>query len=74
MKRVTITPDYPVIRTQQGLAHGLDINGVITFRGIPYAKAARFELPKAPDAWEGVRDFYTYGDICQVTEMMKSTL
>ena len=74
MRKLTLTPDYPVVRTKQGLAHGLDLDGVLSFRGIPYAKAARFELPQSPDSWEGVRDFFTYGDTCQVTDLMKSTL
>ena len=74
MKKLTITPDYPVIQTKQGLIHGLDINGVLSFRGVPYAKAARFELPQEPDPWDDVKDCYTYGDVCQVTELMQNTL
>ncbi|MBR6425958.1 MAG: carboxylesterase/lipase family protein [Oscillospiraceae bacterium] len=74
MKKLTLTPDYPVVKTKQGLAHGLDLNGVLSFRGIPYARAKRFELPKEPESWEGIRDFFTWGDTCLVTDQMKSTL
>ena len=74
MRKLTLTPDYPVIETKQGFVRGLDLDGVLSFRGVPYAKAARFELPQTPDPWSGVRDCGTYGDTCQVTELMKSTL
>ena len=31
------------------------------FLGVPYATAERFEMPEAPEAWEGVRNAQAYG-------------
>lgn len=36
-------------------------NGVYTYKGIPYAKAARFMAPEDPAPWEGVRSCRSYG-------------
>ncbi len=38
-----------------GALRGRSANGVHHFVGVPFAKAGRFEPPRAPDAWSGVR-------------------
>ena len=53
-----------VTRTQQGRVAGYVENGVYIYKGIPYAKARRFQAPTAPDAWEGIRSCRAYGPTC----------
>jgi para-nitrobenzyl esterase len=53
-----------VVKTESGLVQGFIHHGIFTYRGIPYAKAARFMPPEKPDSWEGVRTAFTYGFIC----------
>jgi para-nitrobenzyl esterase len=53
-----------VVKTESGLVQGFIHHGIFTYRGIPYAKAARFMPPEKPDRWEGVRTAFTYGFIC----------
>ena len=48
-------------QTFYGKVSGYIENGIYTYKGIPYAKAARFEEPQAPDAWQGVRSSRSYG-------------
>ena len=52
-----------VTNTQYGKVRGYIHNGVYTYKGMPYAEAKRFEAPKAPKAWEGVRSSLTYGPV-----------
>jgi carboxylesterase type B len=54
-----------VISTRQGKVRGDVVDGVITFKGIPYAAppfgANRFRPPQPVEPWGGVRDALTYG-------------
>lgn len=52
------------VSTESGSVRGYVHNGTFTFKGIPYAKAARFEAPTKPDSWTGVRSSMTYGPVC----------
>jgi para-nitrobenzyl esterase len=52
-----------VVQTQSGKVRGYIHNGTYTYKGIPYAKARRFEAPQPPDAWEGIRSSLTYGPV-----------
>lgn len=54
----------PAVRTSSGPVKGLIDDGVLTFRGIPYAKAPRFMPPQAPDAWTKPLAATRYGPIC----------
>lgn len=56
----------PIVETQKGKLRGYRFNGVNIFRGIRYAKAKRFEMPRPVEAWEGVKDANSYGMICPV--------
>lgn len=47
--------------TKYGKVCGYIYKGVYTYKGIPYAKAKRFEVPQEPDAWKGIRSCRTYG-------------
>lgn len=53
-----------VVKTEQGSVQGFIHRDIYTYRGIPYAKAARFMPPEKPDSWEGVRTTLSYGFIC----------
>ena len=50
-----------VASTSAGKVAGYVQNGINIFKGIPYAKAERFQAPQAPDSWEGVRSCRSFG-------------
>ncbi|MBO4943473.1 MAG: carboxylesterase/lipase family protein [Muribaculaceae bacterium] len=50
-----------IANTTYGKIAGFTQNGLYIFKGIPYAKANRFEAPTAPDSWEGVRSCRHFG-------------
>ncbi|MBR5724082.1 MAG: carboxylesterase/lipase family protein [Bacteroidales bacterium] len=52
------------VRTTSGSVAGYIEDGVYTFKGIPYAKAERFQSAVDPDPWEGVRSSRAYGPTC----------
>ncbi len=66
MDKFFCTKDSPVVQVKQGKLRGFFFDGVYRFLGIPYAKAARFHMPEAPDAWEGIRNALAYGKICPI--------
>jgi para-nitrobenzyl esterase len=53
------------VRTQQGVVRGRMVEGVATFKGIPFAAppfgANRFQPPRPAGRWEGVREAFSYG-------------
>jgi carboxylesterase type B len=55
----------PVVKTRSGAVRGSVVNGVNTFKGIPYAAppfgANRFLPPQPVGSWSGVRDALTFG-------------
>jgi para-nitrobenzyl esterase len=50
----------PIVKTKSGAVQGRNVQGVATFKGIPYAAPPvgnrRFIAPISPEPWEGVRD------------------
>ena len=56
--------DVAMVPTESGKVRGYVHNGTFTFKGIPYAKAERFQAPTKPDSWTGVRSSMTYGPVC----------
>ncbi len=53
------------VRTRQGVVRGSMVEGVATFKGIPYAAppfgSNRFQPPRPAESWDGVREALTYG-------------
>ncbi len=74
MNKTIVADDYPVVLTASGKVRGLEINGVTVFRGIPYARAERFRAPERPESWDGIRDCYVYGNVCPVSDIMRSSI
>ena len=72
MKKVVVREDYPVVNTTCGKVRGLEIDDVMVFRGVPYARAERFMAPVKPEAWDDVRDCYVWGNACPVGDIMRS--
>ena len=52
-----------IASTEYGKVRGFISDGIFTYKGIPYAKAARFMPPSKPDAWQGVRSSTMYGPV-----------
>jgi para-nitrobenzyl esterase len=55
----------PVVTVEQGQLRGAEKDGVLSFKGIPYAAAPfgdnRFAAPQPAAPWDGVRDALEYG-------------
>lgn len=62
------TPETGVVETTAGKVRGFVRNGVHIFRGIPYgettAGANRFQAPRKPTPWTGVRSSTSWGPVC----------
>src|SRR5262245_66222088 len=54
-----------IVETPSGRLRGRERHGVLSFRGIPYARPPvgplRFRAPEPPPAWSGVRDAARFG-------------
>jgi para-nitrobenzyl esterase len=51
-----------IVATEAGKLQGFVQNGMYIYRGIQYAKAARFMPPEKVDKWEGVKLAISYGN------------
>ena len=51
-------------QTPLGEIRGLDNGTCLEFRGVPFAKAGRFEYAEPVDRWDGVLDATTFGPGC----------
>merc|ERR1711959_885333 len=64
--------DPSVVSTTAGKVQGEVVDGIYTFKGIPYAAdtggANRWTAPKDPEPWSDVRDATTFMDRCPQTE------
>ena len=60
-----------VVETNKGKVRGYAYNGVSVFKGIPYAKAKRFNAPEPLEAWEGELDATSFGYVCPLLDMPK---
>ncbi len=61
----------PVVQIDTGQVRGLEANGVISFKGIPYAAPPvgklRWRAPQPALHWSGVRDATKFGPECMQT-------
>ncbi len=53
-----------IIALPQGKIAGSESGGVYIYKGVPYAEAGRFEEPRDPRPWQGVRSCRAYGPTC----------
>ena len=64
MKHFRYDRNFAVAQTAQGKIRGFEDDGILTFRGVPYAQAKRFHAPEPVPAHEGVLDATSYGAVC----------
>lgn len=67
-QKPTISPlqtgsDVAVVQTNFGKVRGYIHNGILTYKGIPYAQTKRFQAPEKPTPWDGIRSSMTYGPV-----------
>ncbi|MDG2954773.1 carboxylesterase family protein [Bisgaard Taxon 10/6] len=62
-----------VVQTQAGKVQGYVQNGVVTYKGIPYATAERFMPPQKVANWQGEKLALTYGNVCPQVPMFAHT-
>lgn len=57
-----------VVAIESGKIAGAVFRGIYAFKGIPYGATTagenRFQPPKKPDAWSGIRSCRSYGAVC----------
>ncbi|WP_159991955.1 carboxylesterase/lipase family protein [Pelistega ratti] len=58
-----------VVQTQAGKVQGYIQNGIVTYKGIPYATAERFMPPQKVANWQDEKLALTYGDACPQVPM-----
>ncbi|MBR3355743.1 MAG: carboxylesterase family protein, partial [Oscillospiraceae bacterium] len=63
MNRRFYCDDSTTAQINSGKVRGCFLNDHYYFRGIPYAEAERYEMPKPVTPWEGVLDAVTYGPV-----------
>lgn len=64
----TVSPGYAETETTSGKVRGFSDRGVFTYLGLPYGADTsgenRFQPPKKPTPWSGVRDSMQFGPAC----------
>jgi para-nitrobenzyl esterase len=60
--------DPPIVEVEQGALMGYMDGDTYAFLGVPYATAERFEMPEAPESWEGVRSAQAYGLVSPIPD------
>ena len=60
-RTATAAAIQPVVETAQGKIRGVRERNCYSFKGIRYASAERFGLPRAPAKWSGIRDALEFG-------------
>ena len=62
----------PTVKVQQGQLQGAVVDGVVSYKGIPFAAPPvgdlRWREPKAPAAWSGVKSATQFSKACNEVE------
>jgi len=53
--------EHTIVETAQGKLRGAVTDGINVFKGIPYARSARFQPPQPEQPWSGTRDALALG-------------
>lgn len=61
-------PDSAVVTTTKGKVRGYVYDNISIFKGIPYAKAARFHAPEPMEPWDNVLEATSYGFVCPLLD------
>ncbi|NMP20900.1 carboxylesterase/lipase family protein [Sulfobacillus harzensis] len=57
-----------LVETRYGKVEGIEQDGVLVWKNVPFASVqGRFQPPKPPVAWTGVRDASAFGPVCTQT-------
>jgi len=64
MAKIFKYDDIPAVTTTAGKIRGYFFDKTYIFKGIPYAQAERFQMPKKVTPWEGERETASYGMVC----------
>ncbi len=64
VKQVICDYDNPIVETKAGKLRGVIVDGTYIFRGIKYADAERFHMPKPVAPWDGIKDAIMFGPVC----------
>jgi para-nitrobenzyl esterase len=56
----------PVVQLKGGKLRGFRDGRTITFLGISYAEAERFEMPKPVKSWDGIKSAQTWGPVSPI--------
>lgn len=59
----------PVVTVKGGKLRGFKEDKTLTFLGIPYAEAERFELPKPVRPWDGIKNAQAWGPVSPIPAM-----
>lgn len=63
-KQIICNFDEPIVATKEGKLRGVISDGTFVFRGIEYAEAERFHMPKPIAPWDDVKEAIVYGFVC----------
>lgn len=55
----------PVVKTSHGIVRGELQDSIFSFKGIPYAKAERFQSPQDPDEWNDTLACTNFGPVAK---------
>lgn len=61
-------PGIAEVQTTAGKVRGYQHKGTYIYKGLPYARAARFEAPVPMMPWEGVRSSMSWGPVCPLLD------
>lgn len=64
--RVIANEKTAIVKTQYGDIRGFVHDGIHNYKGIQYARAQRFQVPEAPEAWQGVKTALSDVKVCPI--------